>query len=423
MSAGTTVPPVTPQRGEGADSHAFPALDGIRGAAAAAVLLTHVAFATGTSSEGAFGALLARLDFGVALFFLLSGFLLSRPWLVAAAGEGRAVSVRVYAIRRLARIMPLYWLVLAIVLIVVPANRAMNPVDVSLNALLLQIYPADALPHALTQAWSLATEVSFYACLPFLAPLLTRAAAGRGGPWRPGRALSVLVVLMVGGLAFIVMARWPDGPLPAQAGFWLPYSIAWFALGMLLALLEQSLRSGGLDPLLAVLKPLAEHVGTCWAIAAGAFVLAATPLAGPRAFEAPTDPLSAAVKAVLYGLSAFFVLLPFILVRRGAGPIRIGMQSRVARWFGDTSYGVFLWHLLILEGVMWGLGIEPFTGGFLVVAPLTYAVTLGVAEVSHRLLERPIVSLAARYRPRSPRRVAQPSGRRPVEMQRALPPT
>lgn len=408
MTTDTTVSSVAPPLSGSEAPHAFPALDGIRGAAAAAVLLTHAAFTTGASSEGAFGAMLARLDFGVAMFFLLSGFLLSRPWLVAAAGQGRAVSVRVYALRRVARIMPLYWLVLAIVLVVVPANRSMNSADVALNALLLQIYPAEALPHALTQAWSLATEVSFYACLPFIAPVLARA-AGRGRSWRPGLALSFLVALMVGGLAFIVIARWPEGPLPAQAGFWLPYSIAWFALGMLLALLEQSLRSGGLDRLLAVLKPLAEHVGTSWAIAAGAFVLAATPLAGPRAFEAPTDPLSAALKAILYGLSAFFVLVPFILVPRGAGPIRTAMQSRVARWFGDTSYGVFLWHLLILEGVMWALGIEPFTGGFLVVAPLTYAVTLGVAEVSHRLLERPIVSLASRYRPAEKQRAQSPT--------------
>jgi len=400
VSTDTVVSPGTPHRSSAEAQHSFPALDGIRGAAAAAVLLTHVAFATGTTSEGAFGALLARLDFGVALFFLLSGFLLTRPWLVAAVGQAKAVSVRVYALRRVARIMPLYWLVLAIVLVVVPANRTMTSTDVALNVVLMQIYPADALPHALTQAWSLATEASFYALLPFIAPLLARAATGRTGQWRPGRALTLLIALMLAGLTFIVIARWPEGPLPAQAGFWLPYSIGWFALGMLLALLEQSLRSGGLGRLLGALNPIAAHVGTSWAIAAGAFVLAATPLGGPRAFEAATDPLAACVKAILYGLSAFFILVPLILVPRGSGPLRIALQSKVARWFGDTSYGVFLWHLLVLEGVLWALGVEPFTGGFLLIAPLTYAVTLAVSEVSHRLLERPVVALAARYRPR-----------------------
>lgn len=384
---------------EESPSHAFPGLDGIRGAAAAAVLLTHVAFATGTTNEGAFGALLSRLDYGVALFFLLSGFLLARPWFVAAAGNGPSVSVRVYAVRRIARIVPLYWLVLAVVLLAVPANRSLETWDVIVNALLLQIYPSDTLPEALTQAWSLATEASFYAALPFIAPVIA-GAAKRGGAWRPARATWLLAALMMIGATFIVITRWPGGPFPAQAGFWLPYSLAWFALGMMLALLDQSLRSGGLRRMLQALQPIAQHLGTSWAIAAAAYLLAATPLAGPRAFEAPTDPLSAVVKAALYGLSAFFVLLPLILQPHGTGPVRIALQSRTARWFGNTSYGVFLWHLLILEGVMWALGVQDFTGGFLVIAPLTYAITLIVADVTYRLLERPIVERAASYRPK-----------------------
>ena len=53
-----------------------PALDGLRAVAAGAVLLTHVAFRTGQTQAGAGGAVLARLDVGVAVFFVLSGFLL-----------------------------------------------------------------------------------------------------------------------------------------------------------------------------------------------------------------------------------------------------------------------------------------------------------------------------------------------------------
>jgi peptidoglycan/LPS O-acetylase OafA/YrhL len=392
----------------GAPSHAFPGLDGIRGAAAAAVMLTHVAFATGATSDGAIGALLARLDYGVALFFLLSGFLLTRPWILARAALGKQVSLRVYAVRRVARILPLYWLVLAIVLVVVPANRALGATDIVLNALLLQIYPPDALPHALTQGWSLATEASFYLLLPLIAPVIARAAVNHQGQWRPQGALIALLALIGVGLAFIIVARWPGGPLPAQAGFWLPYSIGWFALGMVLALLDVSLRQGGLTRLTDFLRPIAQHMGTSWAIAGGAFLLAATPLAGPRAFEAPTDPLSAVAKSLLYGISAFFILLPLILEPRGQGHLRRALESRTARWFGDTSYGVFLWHLLVLEGVMWAFNVEPFTGGFLPIAALTYAITLLVSEVSHRLLEAPIVRRAAAYRPRVQRRVPQP---------------
>jgi peptidoglycan/LPS O-acetylase OafA/YrhL len=58
----------------------FPALDSMRAIASIAVLATHAAFWGGAYSQAVWGTALARLDVGVAIFFVLSGFLLSRPW-------------------------------------------------------------------------------------------------------------------------------------------------------------------------------------------------------------------------------------------------------------------------------------------------------------------------------------------------------
>ena len=118
--------------------------------------------------------------------------------------------------------------------------------------------------------------------------------------------------------------------------------------------------------------------------------------------------MSGVAKLWLYGLSAFFVLLPLVILPVGQGPIRRAMQSRIGRWLGSTSYGVFLWHLVILEGVMVVLGIEAFTGGFWIVFPVTYAATLAVAWISYRLVERPAMRLARRL---SARASARPSPR------------
>ena len=54
----------------------FPALDGLRIAGAVAVVSTHVGFTSGASLNGQQAGLLARLDAGVPLFFVVSGFLL-----------------------------------------------------------------------------------------------------------------------------------------------------------------------------------------------------------------------------------------------------------------------------------------------------------------------------------------------------------
>ena len=108
------------QREVSAGAH-FDALDGYRAIAALMVLLTHVATSTGVSvSAGVWGHVLARFDFGVPLFFLMSGFLLYRPW-ARASLEGRPrPDLRRYAIRRAARILPLYWVVVVVTLAFLP---------------------------------------------------------------------------------------------------------------------------------------------------------------------------------------------------------------------------------------------------------------------------------------------------------------
>ena len=87
----------------------FPALDVLRLVGALAVLTTHVAFQTGEYfRHGVLGTLLARMDIGVAIFFVLSGFLLSRPWWASAESGTAPPEVGRYALKRVLRIWPVY---------------------------------------------------------------------------------------------------------------------------------------------------------------------------------------------------------------------------------------------------------------------------------------------------------------------------
>src|SRR3954469_14434519 len=79
-----------------------PPIDGLRAFAAIAVLLTHTAIYSGLAATGGATARYAqRLEVGVAVFFVISGFVLYRPFL-----EDRGVSLRRYAGRRALRIVP-----------------------------------------------------------------------------------------------------------------------------------------------------------------------------------------------------------------------------------------------------------------------------------------------------------------------------
>ena len=99
----------------------FPVLDTLRAVGALAVLTTHATFQSGDYvRHGALGTLFSRLDVGVAIFFVLSGFLLSRPFLARAANGDAHPSVRHYYRKRLLRIYPLYVFTVILALTLIP---------------------------------------------------------------------------------------------------------------------------------------------------------------------------------------------------------------------------------------------------------------------------------------------------------------
>ena len=84
----------------------FPLLDGLRAIAVLTVVLVHVAFFGEAIGPSLGGRLLAHLNIGVTIFFLISGFLLYRPFIAHRAGGPGAPAVTQYAKRRLLRIFP-----------------------------------------------------------------------------------------------------------------------------------------------------------------------------------------------------------------------------------------------------------------------------------------------------------------------------
>jgi peptidoglycan/LPS O-acetylase OafA/YrhL len=145
------------------------ALDGVRAIAAYLVIGTHVGFNTGRSLDNSpVAPFLARMDFGVTLFFLLSGFLLYRPYAIAAFGRAAPPATLPFWWRRLLRIVPAYWIAIAITLTVL-TRRPASGSDWASYLTLTQTYDGHDVDPNLTQMWTLAVELGFYAALPILA--------------------------------------------------------------------------------------------------------------------------------------------------------------------------------------------------------------------------------------------------------------
>ena len=371
--------------------HRLPALDAVRVIGALAVVAHHVGFATGLNvGDGPWAGWFARLDVGVAVFFVLSGFLLYRPWAHARATAQPLPDTRTYLWRRALRILPAYWVTVVVCLLVVPRNDDASAGDWLRHLTLTQIYETYGLRHALGHTWSLATEAVFYLLLPVAAVLALR------GRRRAGRPVAILVVAALGTAAWIALLS--AGVLSlGKHTTWLPSYAVWFGAGMAMASVHVSLRNDYL-PRWRFLDELGRAPLACWAAALAVLAVATTPIAGPRNLTEPTA-AQFGVKVALYTVVAVLVLLPAAF-----GPptrAKAVLGSGPARWSGLVSYGLFLWHPFVLEMIYEVTGRKEFTGDLASTFLTTVAGGLVLAALSYHLVERPFLRLGHR-RPRPP---------------------
>jgi acetyltransferase len=335
------------------------ALDGLRGLAALAVVAFHVWLyrpdrVAGTRTS--FGdQVFFELHLGLICFFVLSGFLLYRGLL-------RRPNLKPYAVRRIRRIVPAYYVSLAGCLILFAAlglDGLLPPTD-SLPLFLAfgQNYSGQTLMEINPVTWTLCVEAAFYVVLPLT--LLVRSGRGR---------VAVLVSLIGATLVWNALTyggAWTDvseKTLPAYAGH--------FALGMLVALWVESRR----ERLAAVSTAALALAGIAIVVAAGWW------------YETP---------GLLPDLRALVLKLPaalgFALVvaaaAAGRGLAVSALSARPLAWAGVVSYGVYLWHLpLIIAGNELALLPEGIAPRLAVVTP----VALAAGWASWTLVERPAI--------------------------------
>jgi peptidoglycan/LPS O-acetylase OafA/YrhL len=350
-------------------------LTGIRAVAALLVIGTHAAYTTGKYTHGFVGLMYSRLEIGVPIFFVLSGYLLFGPWVRAAAGGGTGPSVRRYAWHRVRRIMPAYVVtVLAAYLIYQFRDAGPNPghtwIGLLRNLTLTQVYTDNYmfngyLHQGLTQMWSLTVEVAFYVALPALAWLLLVVVCRRR--WRPWLLLSSLVVLALISPAWLVLVHTTEF-LPSGAQLWLPGYLAWFIGGMLLTVLQAM----GVRVFGFIALPLAVI----------SFVIVSTPIAGEPT-TSPTGLSEALVKTGFYAAIATLMVAPLALGNRGWYARALGSRPMV--WLGEISYEIFLVHLVLMEIAMVEILHWPvYTGWAPALFIVTVALTIPVAWLLHR---------------------------------------
>ncbi len=160
---------------QGPERITFPCFDGFRALAAIVVLVTHVAFLSGFNGRSRLGAFTARMDVGVAIFFMISGFLLYRPFVAARLSDSPGPRAVAYFWRRGLRILPAYWVALTITVFLLHVPKELPSVgDLFLFYGLFHLYSLGNVIGPILSSYTLVTEISFYVFLPLYALAISR---------------------------------------------------------------------------------------------------------------------------------------------------------------------------------------------------------------------------------------------------------
>ena len=368
LAHATRLPP--PRYGPMPSRQDIPALTGLRGAAALWVALYHLVLPAGFVT-GLAAAMLGRGYLAVDLFFVLSGFVMALTYGGLFRDRPDAATVGRFLLRRIARLYPLYGLILVFRFVYtalrygsfalprpwIAAPLVHPALDVPANFLLIQAWGLSS--SSIGTAWSISTEWGAYFLFPFLAMLVL----WRG--WRTALIVTAAAVALIPAVAILDGAGgYHAGALDAWNGLTarpLMRCLGGFVIGMALW------RLSGM--------PAVARIAGAWPARAGVFVL----LVGLIAAGAPDI--------------AIYPLFPAAVLCLATGRGVTVFAWRGLVWLGEISYALYLLHIFLLHP----LDVTRAGARLMLDPPLAdaaslaciFAMLLGASDLCHRRIEIP----------------------------------
>jgi peptidoglycan/LPS O-acetylase OafA/YrhL len=350
-------------------------------------------------------------SFGVSAFFVLSGFLLSRPFWQAYDAGAAMPSLRIYATRRAARIVPGFWLALTVSFIL-----SFTLFGIDLDQTLVVRYLAGLFLvselHYITlfpvefngPLWSIGFEVGSYVLLPLCLALVFLLRPFARKSWG-GRIVWIAILGGVVGLHLLIMRVWPiDNEMRGwEHGFvggakeWMPrFNVIGFfvifAIGALAGSVQvrfARIKSWGFDA--AVVAGLALAI---WSVA-------------PHVRTG--IPEGWGLYSIPYGFAWFPAAVAIVLAAAPSSRfLSLLLDNSPTRYVARISFGIYVWHYLLIEVIreVWYepyhyQGVMNFSHWLLLGAVVT-GVSLLIAHISYYVLEAPIIAWARTLERRRP---------------------
>jgi len=334
------------------------AIQYLRGLAALLVVIYHLG--PQIARLGHAGAWPAGLSAGVDIFFVISGFIM---WVTTAE---RSVTPAAFWLNRIIRIVPLYWLVtcvMVVMLLVAPSLLQSSKFDLAhiIASFLFVPWQHPLRPEmspVVLPGWTLNYEMFFYLLFGFclLLPVKARLATLVG---------LLLLLSVIGGILNL--------PIASIAGFYTRSVIVEFAFGMVLG--QAFLSNRGLR----TLGPAAA-----WALLiVGLLVMVSMPSSDVYA------------RAIRYGIPAFAIVYAALTLEL-AGSVR---KNRLLHQIGNASYSIYLTQLITMAAFTAGwrkVHLDHLPGGILLYCIAATLFTLAAGWICYRVVEMPLTNALKR---------------------------
>ena len=356
----------------------IPAIDGLRGVAVVAVMLYHLGFSW---IPGGF--------LGVDLFFVISGYVITRLLLDSIARSG-GLDLRAFYKARVRRLFPpLIFMILATSIYVgiwapETVRRFVSDAPFSLFGAMnwwlvfrhTDYFDSIARPPLLQHTWSLGVEAQFYLIWPLILLVVLRYL---GKNKIPGAAL---LIAAVSGIALLILSLQVDAASASQISHVYfgtdTHSIGLF-LGAALAVswIPQNLKEN-------VEKRAQDFID-------GIGVFGFIGMIATFLFIDESDPTLYKLAFPLAGIFGCAIITSIVHPASRFAPI---LSSKIAIWVGERSYAIYLWHWVVFQVTRPTVDIE---GSAWALTTLRVLIVLALADISLRLVELPIRSGLVEY--------------------------
>lgn len=357
-------------------------LTGMRGFAALSVVLIHTSGKTEYTWLGVHG-------YGPIALFVLSGFLLYRPFARWTLGVSGRPGLRSFAIRRGARIFPAYWAVFLVWVFVYPPAVPDGFVDWLKAFSLLSSMRYFELTPGLEQTWSLGTELTWYIALPFLAAGIFALV----NHLRPKIGLRVHVLLLLASVpitqAWVVYVQTQE---LVDEIMWLPRFLMCFALGGLVSLMMEAERAGISD--ISRGRRLMSDPFLLPGVALIFVLLNTSELAGPDDYVPLTLQEDLVRTTAAMGLALSLLVISIFSGPRA--PVVRLMSSRFMQAAGRWSYGVYLWHLPVIVLLTEDHQFSTGWGGLVTMLTLVTTISMALGAATYAWVEVPTMAWSKR---------------------------